>query len=351
MYILEKKQIYDRKVKQLICGIDQIISASLTKSEQSRNIMARLREEDIYAKNSYIKLFQNARVVTIDPYSDDVKPELEEGDIEGTEDNEYCKIPAYSFGPFDCPVYFEDETFKIFWLIKEPYCENRDEFVKAYWKNNSDYYNQAKSYSVWDNLESNTHINIVKISQIILAQLASTDLDSILDERIKSCILKLRQEDLHDMTQVMKHICIIEVNHFPGLAFNPNNEKKSKDKLIGDWAEINYDLIKKLIALYNPDVIIGGNTLGHFFPKGYKLVGARNDHSFDHINEGIKKEDKFRILGLTTFKDEKDNMNVRNDYLFKTEEGVILVDSSHPSRYSKEQAEEDGKQIKEWIES
>lgn len=349
MTIEEKTKAYKIKVNKLIKEIEEILNSHLSKSKQSDKITARLREEYIFAKNSYIKKFNNASLVTIDPYSEDVKPELEEGDIEGTEDDEYSRIPAYSFGPFNCPVYFDDDIFKIFWLIKEPFCENPDELVEAYYKNDSDYYNQAKSYSTWDSLEYKTHINIVKISQIILTQLAHIELDNILDERVKNSLSELREEDLDDMNQVMKHICIIEVNHFPGLAFN---SKISKNSLIGDWAEINNDLIQELIAFYNPNVIIGGNTLGHFYPDGYKLIGEGNTHSFDHIKEGIKNgNEMFKILGLTILKDETNYMQVRKDYLFKTKEGIILVDSSHPSRYSKVQSEENGKQIKHWYES
>lgn len=347
----KKIEIYRSKVQLLTADIREIINSSLPSAELSKRIMARLREEYIFAKNSYINTFKAATYVTIDPYSEDIKPELEDEDSEGNGDEQYCKIPAYSFGPFDSEAYFADDTFKILWLIKEPFCENRDELVEAYYKNDSDYYNQAKCYSIWENLEYNTHINIVKICQIILVELAKVELGKISDVTIKNSLLKLKKEDLDDKNQIMKHICILEINHFPGFAFNPNNKKKSNDGSIWKWAQINADLIKTLIAFYNPDVIIGGNTLGHFFPERYRLIGTGNDHSFEHIMKGIKNgEEIFKKLGLTNMKDERDNMKINNDYLFNTEEGIVLVDSSHPSRYSKVQSEENGKQIRAFIE-
>lgn len=346
----EKREVYNRKVQHLIVDIDEIIKSSLQKAEQSDKIMARLREEYVFAKNSYINEFGNAPFVTIDPYSDYIKLELEEDNIEGIGDDEYCRIPAYSFGPFDSKAYFDDDTFKIFWLIKEPFCENRNELVDAYYKNDSDYYNQPKWYATWDSLEYNAHINAVKISQIILAQLIDIKLDNITNEWVRNSLSKLKKEDLTDMDQVMKHICFIEVNHFPGLALNPKNKKKSKDDLIGKWAQLNEELIKKLIEFYNPVVIIGGMTLGHFFPKGYKLVGRENDHSFGHIKEGIRNGvELFKKLGLTNLKDEMNNIKIGKDYLFNTKEGIILIDSSHPSRYSKVQSQKNSKQIKAFM--
>ncbi len=344
----EKRDIYNNKIQRLIKEIDKIIKSSISKADQARSIMARLREEYIFARNRYINKFKGEPFVTIDPYSEDVKPELEEVDTEGICDDDYCRIPTYSFGTFDNEAYFADDVFKIFWLIKEPFCENPDELFEAYWKNDSDYYNQAKSNSSWDNLEYNTHINLVRISQIVLVELAKSKLHDTLNETTKSYLLKLKKEDFDDMNHVMKHICIIEVNHFPGLAFKT---KKSKDALIGQWAQLNEELIKKLIEFYNPNVIIGGNTLGHFFPEGYKLIGTGNDHSFDHIKEGIKNGEKiFKKFGLTNLKDKKENVKIKNDYIFNTEEGIVLVDSSHPSRYSKEQSAENSKQIRAFIE-
>lgn len=327
--------------------LDKIIKSSLPKAEQSKEIMARLREEYIFAKKSYIDKFVNASYATIAPYSDDaddVKPELEERDIEGTEDNEYSRIHANSFGPFNPDEYFKNGNFKILWVLKEPFVEYGEyEDLMSCLRKFLGGHDQGKQY--WDEGWSviklpaekggnPTIANLIRISKMILKELGEpfngNDEDAI-------------------MKQVMGHICILEVNHFPGLAFN---SKISKNSLIGDWAEINNDLIQELIAFYNPNVIIGGNTLGHFYPDGYKLIGEGNTHSFDHIKEGIKNgNEMFKILGLTILKDETNYMQVRKDYLFKTKEGIILVDSSHPSRYSKVQSEENGKQIKHWSES
>lgn len=76
MTIEEKTKAYKIKVNKLIKEIEEILNSHLSKSKQSDKITARLREEYIFAKNSYIKIFNNASLVTIDPYSEDVKPEL-----------------------------------------------------------------------------------------------------------------------------------------------------------------------------------------------------------------------------------------------------------------------------------
>lgn len=105
----------------LIADIKKIIEdLSLTKSEKSREIMFRLRKEFIYVKNSYINIFRTSNYVTIDPFSEDVKAELEEGEREGLQDNEYTKIYAYSFGPWKPEYYFQEGIFKIVWLLRGP---------------------------------------------------------------------------------------------------------------------------------------------------------------------------------------------------------------------------------------
>lgn len=338
------KEDYDRIIQKLTMDLDKIIKSSLPKAEQSKGIMARLREEYIFAKNSYIKNFNNAPVATIKPYSDCVKPELEAGDIEGTEDNEYSRIHANSFGPFNPDEYFKNGNFKILWVLKEPFVEYGEyEDLMSCLRKFLGGHDQGKQY--WDEGWSVIKLPAEKGGNPTIANLI----------RISKMILKELGEPFNGnneevvMEQVMKHICIIEVNHFPGLAFKT---KKSDNPIIGEWAEFNKSLIETLIAFYNPDVIIGGYTLGHFFPKGYKLFGKDNDHSFDHIKKGMKNGEKmFEELGLTHSEDEKDNLKVRKDYLFNTKEGVILVDSYHPSRYSKVQTEENSKQIKAWYKS
>ena len=293
----------------------------------SENVLTKLVED-------FLGNFKFPKLATLDP--DVIK--------DSTYDGESEIIRGNSFGPFNPDEYFKDGNFRILWILKEPYVKNGEyEALISGLREFLGGHDQGKQYfdEGWSVIKlpakdggNPTIANLIRISKVILEELWGP-----FNGNDEEAIMK----------QVMGHICILEVNHFPGLAFQSSN---SNDDLIGEWAQWNEELIRELIGFYNPNVIIGGNTLGHFYPDGYKLIGEGNTHSFDHIKEGIKNgNEMFKILGLTILKDETDYMQVRKDYLFKTKEGIILVDSSHPSRYSKAQSEENGKQIKHWYES
>lgn len=120
----EKLRIYEEKIEKLLKDITEIkeIHQGQPMSFISSKIMARLREEYIFVKNSYIKEFEKKNVkATIDPYAEEVKPLLEGVDEEGRGDNQYTKIYAYSFGPFRPRYFFEGNLKKFLWIVWEPY--------------------------------------------------------------------------------------------------------------------------------------------------------------------------------------------------------------------------------------
>lgn len=322
----EKIEAYKRKVNVF----KSIISTSSTNTEESDNIMARLRKEYIFAKNSYVNSFENASLATINPFSDDVKPELKNGDKAGTGDDEYCRIYANSFGPFYPSEYFKKENFRIVWLLKESYIM-KDSWVKG----DRGKHNQAKEYTVYfeENgyFDNDTHDNILKLSRTILTTL------EVIDKEASD-------------KEVLNHICILEVNHFPGLAFQSPN---SNDYLIGEWAELNTDLIKTLVAFCKPNIIIGGHTLGHFFPVGYRY---EENHYIEHISDEIKKSINngmnFEVLGFRLV-DSNWNKDMTPNFLFKTKEDCFMIDANHPSRkinYLEKNAKIDAEIIKQWLE-
>lgn len=306
--------------------LDKIIKSSLPKAEQSKEIMARLREEYIFAKKSYIDKFVNASYATIAPYSDDaddVKPELEERDIEGTEDNEYSRIHANSFGPFNPDEYFKNGNFKILWVLKEPFVEYGEyEDLKCGRRKYLGGNDQGKQYydEGWSVIKlpakdggNPTIANLIRISKMILKELGEpfngNDEDAI-------------------MKQVMGHICILEVNHFPGLAFN---SKISKNSLIGDWAEINNELIQELIAFYNPNVIIGAQSFMGYFTSNLNLLNWFSD---SNNNENSVYEDGCpniifeNIIKKTWGGTDKHSM-------VRTEDGRYWINAYHPGVYGK----------------
>lgn len=261
MTIEEKTKAYKIKVNKLIKEIEEILNSHLSKSKQSDKITARLREEYIFAKNSYIKKFNNTSLVTIDPYSEDVKPKLEEGDIEGTEDDEYSKIHANSFGPFNPVEYFKKGNFRILWILKEPYVKNGEyEALIAGLREFLGWHDQGYEYyrAGWKTInygeERNPTIaNLIKISKVILGKQGE-----IFNENDEGKNIEL----------VMNHICIIEVNHFPGLALKGTD---SDNGLLKDWLEINNALINLLIEFYKSNIYITNREILSLYVEGYDI--------------------------------------------------------------------------------
>ena len=337
----EKKLIYDSKVQKLVEDIKAIMDMPIAKPEQSVKIMSRLREECIFAKNSYIKKFEgNDHLVTIDPYADEVKPELEEGDEEGSGDDQYCRIYANSFGTFNAEEFFKkDKT--IVWLLKEPYVKHgdlqnlRDRNIMFLGGRNQsqEYYNEG--WNVIKQLSANdgnpTIANLIRISKVILEK--------------QGVSLNGTEEEI--MTQVMDYICIIEINPFPGLAFNDN--WRSNDSRLKKWGRINIPLLKELCAFYAPDIIISGGI--------HDCIHNIRSYQTDLI-KSIKEEKLLNNLGYSPDKrclNNKADFIVNDDckrsHIIPTIQGTVFVQASHPLSYSEGRAKDDGQRIKQWLES
>lgn len=82
----------------------------------------------------------------------------------------------------------------------------------------------------------------------------------------------------HRQNDVMKHLCILEINHFPGIAIK-NTE--SDDSLIPQWADINTNLLKALIDFYAPNIIIGDRI----------VLWSIANHLFNWLADRISYED------------------------------------------------------------
>lgn len=346
----EKRDLYkeaNEKLLKDITGIMRIYEGQ-PKSFISSKIMARLREEHIFVRNSYIAKFENKRTgdpVTIDPFADEVKPALEEGDEEGRRDDQYCRVYAYSFGPWNPEKYFNDNSFTIVWLLKEPFVQERElQNYRNGVRSDLGGHNQAEEYYediTWEELISKydgnpTIAKVIKLTNIILKQLGID-----YGEFTKG---NDNENDLI-MRQVMNHICILEVNHFPGLGFKST---KSDKNLIGKWAEENNELIEKLIEFYSPKLLIGGNTLRHFYDskKSDSIEILR-----DNLNNGLLTKLGIKVIDLYNPEDSP-------DYVMKAEfvngkKPVYVIDAYHPSysAYTPTVAELDGKMIAKFINS
>lgn len=328
--IMENKD-YEQAVKMLVEQITDIKDRNSNIKDKSKAIMKLLRKTFIKLENEYLdKFFRKESLnVTIEPYCNQVSIGSEENDIY---DSKVKKIFGYSFGPFDPDYYFKPCTLRILWLLKEPLLKDIKQIEGI-----SEGPDQASQYMEmgWNEIKGGEDANktiyrLIEISKIILEGLGD-EMAGVHEAAV--------------MENVMKHICVLEVNHFPGLALN--KKRKSDDARIKEWANLNYDLIKLLVDFYSPagnsTIVIGGYTLGHFFAKTSVDSTYDGKHYFETLKEEISNNG-IDILGNTVY----EIINTGN-YILPTKEGIIYVDACHPSAcsYTNTLAEKDAKEI--WL--
>ncbi len=199
-------------------------------------------------------------------------------------------IKANIGGPINIDQYAEANP-KILFLLKESYI-SADLFDKG----DRGGHNQSEEYrdtpyptgnTTWDRMVE------------AVAGIVSPD-ENLSNEQMKSIF--------------NKHACVINVNHFPGVAIGGTDSNNT----IGEWSKINYDFICRQISIYKPDVIIGGHTLNSIFE-----------------NEGLKfhpnmiKVD-FNILGYN-FRKEDNGIVDSCDYYYYFNKDVVMINAYHPS--------------------
>ncbi len=341
-------KIYESKVSNLISRINEIQNKGLDNFQTSNAIMEELRKEYILLPLEYINslmytkeqlcLFENTLLslewkdqkekeafinkrqfgkkilekiffqseATIDPSK--IADEEYQGDT--------VIIRGNSFGPFDSKKYFESPI-KILWILKEPL------ITKGTWFSKYDRggHNQAEENNSWENMEDNPTLeNLIHTTQTLLHNL---------DDSNKT----------YTEQQAMDHICILEVNHFPGLAFN---SWKSDDRIIKTWVALNFNLIKNLIEFYKPIIIIGGETFMGYFTPYYDMLNWYSDKENSDI--------PFRETGELKYYRYKDEngKEIKVDTIFlqkivrawggenkhsmvKTSNGCYWINAYHPS--------------------
>lgn len=217
------------------------------KASTSDKIMERLREKCIFLRDNYFHSFRHTSTITINPESEFVKFKLDAQDL--IED--YVKLYANSFGPFNPEEYFKEDTFRVLWLLKESYMEIGD--LDKYKVSRKNPYlgghNQAEEYK---EVELNKNVKF-----------GNPTIDNLLSITRKVLLSSAKIGSEITTEKVMNHICILEVNHFPGLAFN--GTKSSNNDIIEIWNKLNHRLINKLVIFYDPKLVMGPrNILNHF---------------------------------------------------------------------------------------
>lgn len=161
---------------------------------------------------------------------------------------------------------------KILWLLKEAY-DNDNEgeggwSLAGLFNIDEDCYKFLKTTS-----SKKTWYPIIYTSYGILNNFMSYDDMDFIEDNIK-------------MISCLKKIAFLNINKFAG-------KSKSNDSVLGKIFLENQDILKKQIALLNPDIIIGGNTLKFY----NKMLGLSNI-PYQTLDSGPKyyfKDDKLFI--------------------------------------------------------
>lgn len=244
-----------------------------------------IRNEFIILPQDKTSEYFNRNYITINP------EEIVTNVLVG-EEFRYTKIFANSFGPFNPQIFSTlDRKYRILWLLKEPYIE-----LESWRDGDKGGHDQASEYQTWEEAKKiPTYRKLISYSRKLLEQFG---------------IVYTGKNEAEIMEKYMWHICIIEVNHFPGLAFNKNG---TDDPLIKKWYEINQDLLKILVDFYDPQILIGGGTFNNFI-----------DEDFKEVADNIKNEKLFIFGDLienwsyVTRKDQKDQIDIEIPYVIGT---------------------------------
>ena len=280
---MENTKTLIAQVNLLLKDIREIIGRNIPYPEKSDLIGERLRRERIYLDKETIRQYRdNNDYVTIDPK------------LCRSLNNNDCEIlNANSFGPFNPKDYFMKD-FRILWILKEDYIKSQS----------------------WDDIETpdrGGHNKAEEYGDYEDAQYIITYKTVI--KTVKEILQRKFQRPV-DENEAMKHICIIELNHFPGLNFKTY---KSKDSFLEQWAVINHELNSALINFYNPSlVVVNSGIMGSFLeicdrygnlvpPYPYHDIFnyLRQNNSIKHYNESYCSEYTLTIAGRKLIKTEE----------------------------------------------
>lgn len=258
-----------RQVPDVALISNIVNSDSISLVDKSQKLMQLIRSCRLLLPKDYvINQFVNQlpRKITIDK-----KKAIETNLTSEAFSSEVFVIPAYSFGPFNPESYFK-KGMKILWLLKEPYCENISE-IDGSAPREEDFYNQQKNYQNWEDFSylNNAIVKLVKHTKTLLS--------------------KLLQKDICE-DEVMEHVCVLEMNHFPGLSIYKDPDlkeqsqkkyKQSDDLKISEWLTDNSEILTHLINFYEPNIVIGHSGCMTKLGKILDDKGVE-DNSYDLFN-------------------------------------------------------------------
>lgn len=202
-------KLYAKRISDLVKYIKDISNNSvdngISKAVCSHKIMKLLREECVFIRKEYLVAANHNKYATLNPDDEGVKNKISPNNLV----TEWFPIFANSFGPFNPQKYFASPI-KILWLLKEPFIE------KETWiKGDRGKHDQAEENKNWDEIEENPTLeNLIKRTQTILNEINHKSESTISEQA------------------AMSQTCILEFNHFPGLAFKA---KESKKQLLKIW--------------------------------------------------------------------------------------------------------------------
>lgn len=199
-------------------------------------------KKSIFIHKNHFREFENGTEITINPERKEVKLAFNKDDSR----NDYEEIFAYSFGPFNPYKYFLSPK-KIIIVDWEPFMLVGElEKYRAGEILQLGGHLQAKEFPTYDKLEANTHRIAVDFCKHLMS---------------KFSVDKTKDEIMQD------HMCILEHNFFPALAFTNNcSSNQSHMKKFSEW---NKDILSFLLDFYEGDIIIGHRDfMGHICSYG-----------------------------------------------------------------------------------
>ncbi len=338
-----------KKVEKLLKDIQEIKEED--KIIRSNKIMERLRGETIFLPKSYVKDKEKDKTCTIDP-SRCLQIDLAQIENGNNCDSiaRYLKdgivtLKANTFGPYVPEEYFKEDTFRIVWLLKESYITS-----SSYEAGDRGFHNQAAEYVQYFvsnlNLGNATHDNILLLSQSMLRplyEMSKKDIEELSNEKLKDRLYSLKEEDINNNLNILKHICIIEINHYPGFYFNSWD---TDDTCLKKWAEVNMELIKLLCDFNKPDIIVLGGVHECF----------HDNSNFDKIRKNVKNGTLLKQFGVAPNPLCANNKYITGtqNYIIPTEDdGPIFIQADHPCYpgYTTNRAKNDGIRIIDWFKS
>lgn len=230
------------------------------------------------------------------------------------------EIKANVLGPI-CPEKYFSSDFRVLWLLKESYITKESFEEKEKPDRGGHYQAEDRCKEPLGDNGDNTYRRIIETTYLIVKNKNYKDI-----KNISECF------------DVFRHnTCILNVNDFPGLC-----GQGSTDSIIYEWAQINKEQLTKCIKLYKPNVIIGGNTLRHFFPEG-STGGNHNPRNIRSCVQeyGLRLFDYEILSENCLFMDEilKDIHNC--NYAFWNDD-ICFIDAWHPACRTSDQNYCDG---------